>query len=556
MTAMPQEKSLRRRMTHVNRLDAWLGAVLLSPQRAGAGVAVSIVLFCLLGVLVLLLMKPAETLFMDSTEAYAWGMQFLGGYGRHPPLTGWIARIWYSVFPATHWSSYALSGVMTGISLGSIYLIGRRVVGCRRATLILFAMMFYPLFIGGKADRFNNYQMLLAVLPLTIWLLLRAYDKPNIRSGAALGLSAAAATLTIYSAAFGLIGITLAALLHPDRRKFFTHPAPYAALVAYVLALSPHLIWLFHNDFSSLRWAESFVDRVSHRAHILTYLGQQFGLVAFCLLGAAISLIPWRRRAGPIDAPPPTARLHIIVIATALIGGPALMGLAFNVFLKPDWGNSFFFLVPVGVLSLLPSVLVTRRAVARAVVIAAAFVIALLAGSPLYSWVRYHRELDDGLYRPLPEAAVEITRLWRKRFHSRLPIVASGFEIAAPIVFYSPDHPKMFSDFDPAYAPWIDYPAELKQKGFVGVCFTDDAACKANLKALNPNAEAFELVVRRRMYGIMTPPMKLHLEFTAPEHDAEKRDRFRTGSCSDRESRQIARRWGSLMAWKPSRCED
>jgi len=516
MTPILDRKSMMRWMTHVNRLDAWLGAMLLSRQRAGAGVAVSIAIFCILGVFVLLLMKPAETLFMDSTEAYAWGMQFLGGYGRHPPLTGWIARIWYSVFPATHWSSYALSGVMIGISIGSIYLIGLRVLGRRRATLIVFAMMFYPLFIGAKADKFNNYQVLLAVLPLTIWLFLRAYDKPNVRSGIALGLSAAAATLTIYSAAFGLIGIALAALIHPHRRKFFTHPAPYVAVITYLLALSPHLGWLVHNDFSSLRWAESFVDRVSHRAHVLTYLGQHFGLVGFCLVGAVISLIPWRLRAGPIDAPPPTDRLHILIIAAALMGGPALMGLAFNVFLKPDWGNPFFFLVPIAVLSLVPGVLVTRRAVARSVVVAAVFVFALLLGSPLYSWVRYQKELDDGLYRPFPEAALEITRLWHERYHSRLPIVASGFEIAAPIVFYSPDHPKMFSDFDPAYAPWIDYPGELKQKGFVGVCFADDAGCRENLKALNPDAEPLELTVHRRMYGIMTPPIKLHLEFTAP----------------------------------------
>jgi 4-amino-4-deoxy-L-arabinose transferase-like glycosyltransferase len=516
MTALLDRKSMMRWMTHVNRLDAWLGAMLLSPQRAGAGVSVAIAIFCILGVVVLLLMKPAETLFMDSTEAYAWGMQFLGGYGRHPPLTGWIARVWYSVFPATHWSSYALSGVMIGISIGSIYLIGLRVLGRRRATLIVFAMMFYPLFIGAKADRFNNYQVLLAVLPLTIWVFLRAYDKPKVRSGIALGLSAAAATLTIYSAAFGLIGIALAALIHPDRRKFFTHPAPYVAAITYLLALSPHLVWLVHNDFSSLRWAESFVDRVPHRAHVLTYLGQHFGLVGFCLVGAVISLIPWRLRAGPIDAPPPADRLHILIITAVLIGGPALMGLAFNVFLKPDWGNPFFFLVPIAVLSLVPGVLVTRRAVARSVVVAAVFVFALLLGSPPYSWVRYQKELDDGLYRPFPEAALEITRLWHERYHSRLPIVASGFEIAAPIVFYSPDHPKMFSDFDPAYAPWIDYPGELKQKGFVGVCFADDAGCRENLKALNPNAGPLELTVHRRMYGVMTPPIKLYLEFTAP----------------------------------------
>jgi 4-amino-4-deoxy-L-arabinose transferase-like glycosyltransferase len=89
-------------------------------------------------------------------------MQFLGGYGRHPPLTGWIARVWYSVFPAANWSSYALSAVTIAVSLFSIYLLGERVLGRRRAMLAVFAMMLYPLFIGAKADRFNNYQVLLA----------------------------------------------------------------------------------------------------------------------------------------------------------------------------------------------------------------------------------------------------------------------------------------------------------------------------------------------------------------------------------------------------------
>jgi hypothetical protein len=74
----------------------------------------------------------------------------------------------------------------------------------------------------------------------------------------------------------------------------------------------------------------------------------------------------------------------------------------------------------------------------------------------------------------------------------------------------------MYSDFDPAYSPWIDYPAELKRKGYVGVCFADDAACRANLKALNANAEQLDINVQRHMYGIATPPTTFHLEFTGP----------------------------------------
>lgn len=138
---MLQRSAVRPPATRVNGLDVWLAAMLLTPRRAAASMTVCIAVFCLLGVGIHVLSTRAETLFMDSSEAYAWGMQFLGGYGRHPPLTGWIARIWYSVFPAANWSSYALSEVMTGVSLGSIYLIGRRVLGLRRATLVVFAMM-------------------------------------------------------------------------------------------------------------------------------------------------------------------------------------------------------------------------------------------------------------------------------------------------------------------------------------------------------------------------------------------------------------------------------
>ena len=53
---------------------------------------------------------------------------------------------------------------MIGISIGLIYLIGLR--SAAGATLIVFATTFYPLFIGAKADPFNNYQFLLVVLPL------------------------------------------------------------------------------------------------------------------------------------------------------------------------------------------------------------------------------------------------------------------------------------------------------------------------------------------------------------------------------------------------------
>jgi len=405
---------------------------------------------------------------------------------------------------------------MSGISLVSIYFIGERVLGRRRATLVVFAMLLYPLFIGAKSDHFNNAQVLLAIMPLTVWMFLRACEKPTLGRGITLGLAAAAAMLTYYSAAFGLFGLTLAAVLVAGRRRFFTNPAPYAAIIVFATAMVPHVLWLVKNGFSTVHWVDSHVEFRWNSFSVVNYLAEHFGLLAFCLVGAAIALWPWRIH--KVTERLRTAERAIVtIVASVLVFGPAVLALATHISLQLGWGNSMFFLVPLAVASFLPMILVTRRAVVISVWIAIVFLFAQLIGAPVYAWARFKIIPDDGVYRPFSEAAAQITRLWRERFHSPLRIVAGGFEIASPLVFYSPDHPEMFADFNQAFSPWIDFPDELIRKGYVGVCFDDDAACRKYFAAFNPNAERVDIALQRHAYGMSTPPLKLHLEIAGPK---------------------------------------
>jgi 4-amino-4-deoxy-L-arabinose transferase-like glycosyltransferase len=518
---VPERNSIGMRRGRIANINVRIAAALLRPRTAAASVIAAIAISRLINLLILALMKPAESLWVDCVEAYAWGQQFLFGYGRHPPMTGWIAGLWYSVFPAANWASYALSQVTIGCSLISVYFIGERVLGRRRATLVVFAMLLYPIYIAAKSDRFNNAQVLLAILSLTIWLFLRAYERPTLGRGIMLGLAAAAAMLTYYSAAFGLFGLALAAVLLPGRRRFFLNPAPYAAVVIFVLAAVPHVLWLINNDFSTLRWVDSLVGLQWRPTSVVDYLGQHFGFLAFCLVGAAIALWPWRFHK-VIGAPRSSEeRAVVTIVALVLVFGPVLMMLALKVTTRLYWGDCLFFLVPIAVASFLPMVLVTRRAVVASVWVAVVFIFAQLLGAPVYGWARFKVMPDDGLYYPYSEAAVEITQLWRQRFHSPLPIVAGIFDIAAQVVFYSPDHPKMFADFTPAYSPWIDFPDELIRKGYVGICFDDGsvyyAACLKYFASFSPDAEQMDISLQRHAYGMATPPFKLHLEIVGPK---------------------------------------
>ena len=65
---------------------------------------------------------------MDVAEAYGWGQKFLWGYGKHPPLSGWVAGLWFTVFPAADWATYALAMATVGVGMVICWLLALRVV--------------------------------------------------------------------------------------------------------------------------------------------------------------------------------------------------------------------------------------------------------------------------------------------------------------------------------------------------------------------------------------------------------------------------------------------
>jgi hypothetical protein len=189
-------------------------------------------------------------------------------------------------------------------------------------------------------------------------------------------------------------------------------------------------------------------------------------------------------------------------------------GFGFN--LHPDWGNPLFFLVPVALVAALPRLIVRRRAVARTAITVALFTAILLLVSPIYAVMNYWARPDSASHAPYSELADAVTTLWRERVGSPLPIVASGYRLAAQLVFYSPDHPKMYADFQPSLSPWIDFPEELRRKGFAGVCDVRDRGCQAGVDALNPQAVRTTVTVTRNFAGIPGPARTFAVRLSPP----------------------------------------
>jgi hypothetical protein len=402
---------------------------------------------------------------------------------------------------------------MTFVTLAALYFIARRVAGPRRALFVVLVMMLYPLF-HTKGERFNNYQVLLAWLPVLVLTFLIAFEKRTVLWGVLLGLAAAACTLTIYSGLIGVAAVGLAALIHRERMRFLRSPAPWVAVAVYVVALIPHVLWSIKWNYPTLQWASSLAEQPGGVLHTLNYLGHHLVLVAILVVIGAALLLPWRRAVNGSAAREPDAFL-VLVVSTVLVFTPPVAALAMGSYLRLDWGNPLFFLVPLTLLVLAP-LSVPRRAVARAGIVATAFTLLLLIASPVYPWVNYRLRPVGGPHAPYHEIAEELTKLWHARFNSPLPIVVGGYEMAAYVVFYSPDHPKMYADFDPALSPWLNLPGDLKQ-GFVGACAPFAAECIAKLDALDPSAEKLTVSVTRRIGGVTGDTMVYAVRISSPK---------------------------------------
>src|SRR6476620_4690541 len=295
-STLPATAGANRKFS-LRRLAAWLALRVTDPKTGLWLVTGFALAHAVLWTLILVNLKAAQDVHNDVAEAFAWGQKFQLGYGKHPPLSGWIAGLWFRIFPVTDWATYALAMAVIGCGLVISWLIALRVVDRRRAFFVVVMLALYPIF-NFKGFKYNPDVLQLVTLPLVVLAYLNAFEKRSVRSGFWLGLAGALALLTKYWVLTMIGAIGLAALIHPDRVKFLRSPAPWAAIATLVLAMIPHLVWLRDVNFVPLTYAGD-VYGLSSRAQsvqlVLGYVGHNLALLAAPVALAAIALA-WRRR--------------------------------------------------------------------------------------------------------------------------------------------------------------------------------------------------------------------------------------------------------------------
>ena len=528
----------RARVSSILRRSTARLAASASDREAGLSLVIGFATaHAVLWTLILIKLKAAQDIHMDVAEAFAWGQKFQWGYGKHPPLAGWIAGLWFRIFPVADWATYALAMATLGCGLVICWLIALRVVDRRRAFFVVVMLALYPIF-NFKGFKYNPDLLQLVTLPLLVLAYLHAFEKRSVRAGLWLGLAGALALMTKYWALTMIGAIGIAALVHPDRLKFLRSPAPWVAIVTSSVAMIPHLVWLKEVDFLPLTYAGD-VYGLSSRAQnirlVLGYIGHNLALLAVPVALAALALA-WTPRwwvklarqpsvlftrtwsGGANTGVKASQALNIWIIQLVVAIGPPLGGLIFMFYMKTDWGIPLFFLTPLALVAI-PWLRIQKIALVHIAAIWLAITLIVLAASPTIA----DREMADNpdaalAYSGRSDLARELTEAWHSRFTARWAVVAGLPEVADAMTFYSPDRPAPFTPGE-TWSSGLTSLDEAKRLGFIGICDTSDErlpACEAWMEANAENAERITITTRRFYRGHPGPATSWRVYIAPP----------------------------------------
>ncbi|CCD91998.1 conserved membrane hypothetical protein [Bradyrhizobium sp. ORS 375] len=446
----------------------------------------------------------AGDLHQDVIETWSLGRSFAWGSTKHPPLMGWAARAWTTLFPLTNWSFNLLALTNAAVGLWAVDLITRRFARGDKRAIVLLLLMLLPIY-QFHAQRFNANAVLLSSWPLATWCFLRSFETRRFQWAVAAGLTAALAMLGKYYSIFLIASFAIAALCHRDRRVYFTSAAPWISALAGLVALAPHLYWLATTGAQPFSHAINHHVGKSGAAALIEGGGFALAMAGIAGIPGLIWLAMTRPRPARVlnDALSLDSGLRLLaMISIGTVALPALISAMFGTDMPPLWGlqGVFLFVIVIvcGATYHAPRELtINLAAIAIAVAAFAALVVA-----PLHAMYRNYVPLSEGrnFYEP---AVAELDRLWRTAANGPLPAVGGDDGLAFAAAFYGRGHPRY--EMSLVHPNELRAPAEaVTSRGWAALCYDADVSCINGMQAAAAQARTSvraSFTLRTNLFG-------------------------------------------------------
>src|SRR6267154_6864024 len=440
-------------------------------------------------------------LHYDVLETWTLGRSIEWGYSKHPPLMGWVAHAWTSVFPLTNWSFQLLALTNAAFALWTVDLISRRFVRGDKRMIVLLLLMLLPIY-QFHAQRFNANAVLLAAWPLTTYCFMRSFENREIRWAIAAG---ALAMLGKYYSVFLIGSFFVAALCHPQRRAYFVSWAPWVSATVMFIALVPHLHWLVVNGAPPFAYALAQHTGKALAPSVIEAFLFILGVAMILAIPALTWVLMAQKRLKKISQDframnPGLLLLFLVSVGTIVF--PAITAIGLGADMPPIWALQGLFLFVILIVCGASYPIARFYSVNLAIAVIGIAVVAVVVAAPLHAFYRNSHPLHEGR-NFFSQAAAELTRRWHEQSDAALAAVGGDDGLALATAFYSPDHPVYQSPL--VYPHTENSPREASfSRGWAALCYDGDTDCIASMERTAARAGRFvrtEFVVQSTLLG-------------------------------------------------------
>ena len=488
-----------------------------------------IIVHCLVWWAMTVIAKPILDSYGDMIEVYAWSQHWLAGSDKHPQFLPWLTNIWFLVAPQSFASFYLLSALNLAVALFGIMALGRALKLGEMQVLVALALSTLALPYLTLPGKLNMNAICLATWPWTAWAFVRAVSEPQklrLLYAALFGLLAALSVLGKYYSVVLLIPL-FAYTLMPRQLWLWKTGAPWLAIVVFLAALTPHLIWLAeHREALAYASEQGAGDDLGRAIYYIAKFAVAplfywpLPLLLACLLFVSGSLLARGRKL--LRWPQAMPLLGVSALGPWLV--TLLFAFAGLAELSTPWAIPIGFAFTLYLVANAEPKLLERNGpkLMRAFHV---FWPALIAGAIVLAAIRGQAAETD-YYMPDEEAAVAAVEHWHSKHEMPLSWVASG-KGAAFISFFSPRPIEALPGLPnglPSY-----YPARENWQAEAGMMLCSllpagnvDGTCLQNIRdwAAANNMQSEEAVLTVKRSGLQFPrevPFDLTVVYVWPK---------------------------------------
>jgi 4-amino-4-deoxy-L-arabinose transferase-like glycosyltransferase len=401
------------------------------------------------------------------SDMLAWGHEWQLGYYKHPPLPAWLAEISFTTFG--NLGPFLLSQIFIAATYVFVFALGRAMMDETKAaigTLLLAGIFYFSL----SSPEFNNNVAQMPLWAAAVFAFYKALQTRQARWWIALGIAAGLGMLAKYSTATLLAAMLFWLLYDRSARSALLSPATYLAPLVALIVFAPHLYWLVQNHFPTLHYAQA---RAGHAAGVMARLRAVLHFVLAQLLDLAPALLVWGAmlyfgRARQRDDEDGTTLRFLFVLGLGPVLLTIVMSLASGFGVRDMWAAPMWNLIG---LLLVQSVRLERPDMALRRVVQCT--LALLVILPLvFVFTNFigpqMRGRPARMAWPDRAMAARLSADFQAQTGRPVDIVAGDSWIAGLIALRTSPRASVYTDADPAHAPWVT-PQRIAQSGLLTV---------------------------------------------------------------------------------------